>query len=50
MLYPWDECRYLESTIGYEAEKNINDHIHHPNQNCVVDYIRTKRKFGENDL
>ena len=23
-IYLWDECRYLESTIGYEAEKNIS--------------------------
>ena len=22
-IYLWDECRYLESTIVYEAEKNI---------------------------
>ena len=21
----WDECKYLESTIGYEAEKNLNN-------------------------
>ena len=40
ILYIWDECRDLESTIGYEMERNIHYIFHHPNPlDCSIKIV-----------
>ena len=51
--YPWDECRNLESTIGYQAGENINNNFHHPSPrlDCLITIVQHIRiNLGENDL